>query len=124
MSHFASMYFYYPLNTQFSFHYIYDSRFGDRALNILRRHHIHYFILNSGYSVHVQPNYNGPDMVTINFYSNAIMNWINHHGTLKFTLPHINSILVEALEYFKLSSTTFTQKCFKKTHLLHLSPIK
>ena len=63
-----------------------------------------------------------PIMKLINFYGNARINWMSHHVTLRFTLPHINSVLFESWEDLKLSYTTITQKYFKKTHLLPLYP--
>ena len=54
---------------------------------------------------------------------NARMNCMRHHGTLKFITSHMNSVLIEIREDFKLSSMTITQKFFKKTHLLPLHPL-
>ena len=59
-------------------------------------------MLKAGDSVHDQPNDNGPNMKLNNFYGNARMNWMRHHGTLKFTSAHMNSVLVETWEAFKL----------------------
>ena len=36
------------------------------------------------------------------------MNWTRKHGTLKFTPPHMNYVLVETREAFKLSSAKIT----------------
>ena len=44
------------------------------------------------------------------------MNWMINHGTLNLTHPHINYVLVETWEDFKLSSTEITQKSFRKIH--------
>ena len=68
--------------------------------------------------MHYQTNNNDPNMKLKNVDGNARMNWMSHHGTLKFTPTHMNSILVETWEAFKLSSATITQKYFNKTHLL------
>ena len=57
-----------------------------------------------------------------NLYVNSIMNWMTHHGTLKFTPEHINSVLIATWKSFKLSSTEITQTVFKKTNILILSP--
>ena len=43
-----------------------------------------------------------------NFHGNKIMNWTRKHGTLKFTPPHMNYVLVETREAFKLSSAKIT----------------
>ena len=67
--------------------------------------------------MHGHPNDNGPKIKLKNVYGNARMNWMRHHGTLKFTPTHMNSVLVETWEYFKPSFATITQEYFKKTHL-------
>ena len=47
---------------------------------------------------------------------------MSNHGTLKFTQPRMNYVLVETWVDFKLSSPTIFQKYFKKTHLPPPSP--
>ena len=47
---------------------------------------------------------------------------MRHHGTLKFTLSHMNYVLMEKWEAFKLSSVKITHKYFNKTHIYPLSP--
>ena len=123
MSHFASMCCSSPQTPQVIFYDGHDRYFDDRALNILCRHNIQYFILKSGGSVHDQPNDNGPNTDINDVYGNARINWMRHHGTLNFTPPHMNYLLVETWEALKLSSKTITQKYFKKTHWLPLSPL-
>ena len=91
-------------------------------LDILCKHSIQLFILNAGYSVHDQPNYNSPNMKLENMYGNAIMNWMIQHGSLKFTPAHINSVRVATWEAFKISSATITHNTFNNTHILPLSP--
>ena len=98
-----------------------DSHFDDRAMNIICRHHIQYFILKAGDYVNGQPNNNGPSMKLKNVYGNERMKWMRKYGTLKFTPTHNNSVLVETRESFKISSMTTTNKYFKNKHLLPLS---
>ena len=43
------------------------------------------------------------------------------HGTLKFIPDHMNVILVETWEDFKITPTLINQEDFNKTHLLPLS---
>ena len=62
MSHFSSMCFSYPLDTQVLLYYFYASHFDDRMLNILWSHCIQSLILNSGNYVHNQKNYNGTNL--------------------------------------------------------------
>ena len=94
MSHLSSICCYSPLNTQFLLYDCHEIHFDDRALNILRSHHIKYFILKACEYVHDHPNDNGPNLKLNNMYNNAIMKWKRKHGTLKFTPAHINTILV------------------------------
>ena len=47
---------------------------------------------------------------------------MSHYVTLKFTQPHINYVLVETWEAFKLSSTTISQRYFEKTNLPTIYP--
>ena len=95
MSHFPSMCCYSPLNPQVLLYYGRDSHFDDRALNVIYKHHIHYFILKSGDSMHYQTNDNFPNMKLNNLYGNTRTTWMRHHRTLKFTLSQMNSVPVE-----------------------------
>ena len=122
MSHFTPMCCSSPLNPQVLFYDGHASNFDDRALDILHIHNMQYFILKAGEYVHDQPNDNGPNMNIDSLYGNSRMNWTRHHGTLKFIPAHINSVLVETWEAFKLPSATTTQKAFKNTHLLLIYP--
>ena len=115
MSHFSSMCCSSPLKPQVLFYDGHGRHFDDRALNILCRHQIHYYVLSEVDSVHDQSNNNAPNIKLDNFYGNARMNWMRHHVTLKFTPPHMNSVFVETWKAFKLSSTTITQKYFNRT---------
>ena len=122
MSHFPSMCCSSTINPQLLFYDGHVSHFYDRALYILCRRNIQSLIIKSGDYVHGHPNNRGPKTKLNNFYGNARMNWMRHHVTLNFTPPHMNFVLFETWESFKLSSATITQKAFKKTHLPPLSP--
>ena len=71
-----------------------DSHFDDRKFGILRRHNIHYLILKAGDYVHDQEKNTGKNTKLKNLYGNEIMNWVRHHGTLKFTPTYMNYVLV------------------------------
>ena len=79
MDHFTSMCFSSILNNQ----EIYGHRrnFDDKILHILWSHHIQYFILKAGDSVHYQPKDNGPKYKLNNLYGNSRMNWMSKHKT-------------------------------------------
>ena len=113
MSHFASMYCYYPLNPQVLFYDGHVRHFDDRELDILCRHNIQSLILKTGDYMHDQTGDNGPNMKIKNLYGNTIINWTRHHGTLKFTLSQMNSGHVITCEAFTLSTTTITQNALK-----------
>ena len=49
------------------------------------------------------------------------MDWIRKYETLKCTKDHMNYILVETWEYFRLSSSTITQEYIKKKNIIPLS---
>ena len=83
------------LNTQVLLYGGHSRNFNDRLLNILWSHHIHYFILKAGDSVHDHPNNNGPNLKLNNLNGDTIMNWTRKHWTLKFTTAHMNYVLVE-----------------------------
>ena len=78
------------------------SHLDDKALEILLRQKIQSLILKAGDYVPDQPNNNSPNMSLNNLYVNTIMKWMRHHGTLEFTPAHMNSVLVETQEVFKL----------------------
>ena len=52
---------------------------------MLLKHNIQSFIIKAGDYMHDKPNDTGPNINLNNFYGNARMNWMRHHGTLKFT---------------------------------------
>ena len=121
MAHFPAMCWYSILNPQVLLYDVHDIYFDYRALNILHKNHIQSFILKAGDYVHDQTKDNGPNMKLKNLYGNAKMNWTRDNGTLKFSPPHMNYVLVET---WKLSNyhLRITQKYFKKTNIITLSP--
>ena len=90
MAHSTSICYSYTLNSQVLFYDGYGSGFDHKALNILRRHNIRYFILKAGDYVNDQPYNHDPNTKLNNFYFNARMNWLIDHGTLKFSSPQMN----------------------------------
>ena len=73
------------LNSQILF---YDGH-CNRAIHILRSHHIKPFILKLSDSGNDHPNDNGPYLNLKGLYDQAIMNWQRHRGTLKFKNTHM-----------------------------------
>ena len=62
------------MNPQVLFFDGHDSHFDDRAIHILRSHHISPFILKAGDSTNDQPNDNGPNCMLKRYYSIAKQN--------------------------------------------------
>ena len=122
VSHLFSMCISSPLNPQVLFCDGHVSNFDYISLNILCIHQIQYLILKSDDFVHEYTNNNGTNFNLNNLHVNKIMNWMRKNGNLKFMLDHMNAILVETWEYFKISSASITHDVFKKTYLTHLSP--
>ena len=122
MSHFTSMCCSSPLKPQVLLCDGHGRNFYDRALDILHIQNIQSLILKSDDYVNDQPNNNGPNTKLKNLYVNSIMTWMRHHGTLKFTPDHMNSVLIDTWKNFKISSATITQNSFKKTHITPRSP--
>ena len=121
MTHFASMCFTSPLNTQVLFYDDHEIYFYDRALKTLWISYIQYFILKAFKSVNDQSNNNGPNLKLKSLHVSARMNWIRDHVNLKCKSFHMNSVLVETSETFKLSSAKITLEACKKTQLCPLS---
>ena len=74
MAHFTTICGYYTLNLQVLFYEVNYGHFDDRELNILWSHHIQYFIIKVGNSVHDQTKDNGPKLKLKNLYGNEGMN--------------------------------------------------
>ena len=103
MAHFTTMCCSSPLNPQVLFYDGHVRNFDDGALYIINRNKIQSFIVKAGDYVHGQSNDNLPNTNINNFYGNARMNWMRHHGTLKFTPTHKNPVLIATWEAFKVS---------------------
>ena len=92
------------------------------AICILCSHHIKLFILKACDSVNNQSNDNGPKLKLKEIHGQYIMNSQIHHGNLKFTSAHMNSVLVEIWRSFQISSSFFIINASNKTKLVPLNP--
>ena len=95
MAHLSSMCCSFILNPQVILYDGHARDFYDRLLNTLWIHHIQNLILKASNYVHDQPNEYGPNFILINLDGNTRMNWTRKHGTLKFTMDHMNDVLFE-----------------------------
>ena len=101
MSNFPSVCFSSTLYPQVLIYGGHDRYFYYRALGILLKQNIHYFILKVGDSVHDQPNDNGPNMKLNNLYGDA--KWTGWDTTEPSNL-HCTTWIMSSLKYGKLSN--------------------
>ena len=111
-----------PVNNQILFFDGHDSHFGNRALTQMQSKNIQLLILKLGDSINNQPNDNGPNSTLKALYNVSKDKWMLKYGTTRFQPHHMNSVLVEEWDAFKVSSGNIIVDRFSKTHLLSLSP--
>ena len=111
-----------PVNNKIIFIDGNDSHFNYRALPQMQGGGIQPFILKAGDSINNQTNDNGPDSKLKALYNISRAKWILKYGNTRFQPHHMNSVLVEMWEAFKLSSGNITRYRFYKNRLLPLSP--
>ena len=92
------------INPQVLFFDGHDIHFDDRATHLLRSHHISPFILKVGNSTNDQPNDNGPNLKLKRYYGIETVKCQRQHGTMKFTVSHMNYALVEMWHLFQQQS--------------------
>ena len=80
------------------------------------------FILKVGDSINDQPNDNGLNSTLKDLYNISKAKWTMKYGTTRFQPHHMNSVLVEAWDAFKVLSGNIIVDSFAKTHLPPLSP--
>ena len=56
-------------------------------------------------------------------YDKYVFKCKSNHDTIKFTQDHVNGILVEIWEDFKIPSTPITNYAFNTTHIIPLYPL-
>ena len=80
------------------------------------------FVLKSVKSINYQPNDNGPNYKLKSLYNVAKSVCMMKYGTKKFSPHHMNSVLVESWDPFRISSGKIIRDSFSKTNLPPLSP--
>ena len=83
---------------------------------------IQQFILEAGDSINDQPNDNMPNSRLKALCNLSKAKWMLKYGTTRFQSRHMNSVLVEAWDAFKVSYGNSIVDSFNKNHLLPLSP--
>ena len=103
-----------PVNNHILFFDGYDSHFDNRALTQIQIKNIHSFILKAGDSINDQTNDNGPNSKLKALYNILKAKWMLKYGTTRFKSHHMNSVLVETWEYFKVSYGNIIRDSFAK----------
>ena len=111
-----------PVINQIIFFNGHDSHFDDRDLAHMQNKKILPFILKSGDSINNQPNDNGPNSTLKALYNRSKAKWMVKYGTTRFQPHHMNAVLVEAWDAFKVASGNIIVDSFAKTHILPLIP--
>ena len=106
-----------PVNNRILLFYGHGSHFNDGTLRQIVYKNIQPFVLKSGDSINDQPNDNVPNDKLKYLYNVANIAWMLKYGTIKFSPHHMNSILVEAWDSFKISSGNIIRDSFAKTKL-------
>ena len=98
------------------------SHFNTGALRIMRCINIQPFVLKSGNSINNQPNDNGTNAKLKSLYNVVKSTWMRKYGTTKNSTHHMNFVLVEELDFFKMSAGNIIMYSFTKTKLISLIP--
>ena len=93
-----------PVNNQILFFDGNDSNFDDDALKQMMRKKIRPFVLKLGNSINGHPNDNGPNNKLKSLYNVANSVWLMKYGTKNLSPHHMNSVLVETWDAFKMSA--------------------
>ena len=91
-----------------------DSHFDNRALRQMMYRNIQPFVMKSGNSINDQPNYNGPNSKLKSLYNVVNSVWMLKYVTTKHLPHHMNSVLVEARNAFKVSTGNIIRERFLK----------
>ena len=113
-----------PVNNQIFFFDGHDSHFDDLARIHMDHQNIQPFILKAGDSGNNQPNDNGQNVKLKSIYNEAKSEWMLKYRTANFSPHHMNTILVESWDAFRVSSGKVKMYNFAKTKLSPLSPTK
>ena len=102
MTQFSNVYGASPVNNQITFFDGNDSQFDHVALRKIMYKNIQTFIPKLGNSINDQTNDNSPNARLKSLYNVAKSAWMLKYGTTKFSPHHMNSVLVEEWDLFKM----------------------
>ena len=111
-----------PINNQILLFDGHDSHFDDCSLRQMMCKKIQPFVLKYGNSIDYQTNDNVPNAKLNSFYNVVKSVWMLKYGITKSSPYHLNSVLVEAWDDFKMSAGNIIRYSFAKTKLPHPHP--
>ena len=111
-----------PVNNQIQIFDGHGIHFGDGSLKRMMYKNIQPFDLKSGDSINYQTNYNGPNSELKSLYNVTKSVCMLKYDMSKFSPHHMNYVLVEAWDAFKMSSGNIIRDSFSKKNLLPLTP--
>ena len=114
MTHFTNAWGTSPVNNYILLFDGHNSHFDDGTIRQIMCKNIQLFVLKPGESVNYQPNDNGPNAKLKSLYNVENSVWIMKYGTTKFSLHHMNSVLVEAWFAFMMSSVNIIRDILAK----------
>ena len=117
MTQFSKLCGTYPVNHQILFFDGHNSHFENCALRQMVCKNIQPFVIKYGYYINDQPNDNGTNAKLKSLYNLAKIVCMLKYGMTKFSPHHMNSVLVEAWDAFKMSYSNIIRDIFTKTNL-------
>ena len=111
-----------PFNNQIFFFNGHDSHFNECALRQTNCRNTQPFLLKEGDPINDQPNDNGPNSKLRSLYNLEKAVCMLKYGTTNFLPRHMNYLLIEAWDAFKMSDGNIIMDSFVKTNLPPLRP--
>ena len=102
-----------PVKNKILFFDGHDSHFDDRSLTQMQMKNIQPFILKADDSINDQINDNGPNSKMKALYNILKAKWMLKYGTTRFQPHHMNSVLIESWEAFKVSHGNIIRDSFR-----------
>ena len=106
-----------PFNNQILFFDGHDIHFYYRSITQMKCRNIQPFARKSGDSTNDHPNDNDPNAKLKSLYNVAKSAWMMKYFTKTFLPHHMNSVLLEAWDAFKVSAGNIIREIFMKTKL-------
>ena len=122
ISHFRYIYGSLVWKQQVIFFNRHEFQYDAHSFDIMTSNFIHKLILKAGNSKNSQPNYNGPTVALKAVYNRQNNYYREMFSAKKYLPPHINTVLVETFDDYKLDVARLIVIIFKKSLCTSPSP--